>query len=93
MAVSSVMFMEADIYLVMFLTALCPLLNAKSMLPALFRVPINVLVSALLSQIWSVSNSFHIYPYLYIVKTFLQRDDKGSLSHRKGLLDEAWRVL
>ena len=39
-----------EIHLVIFLTALWPLLRARSMLPALFRVPMNVLVSALLIQ-------------------------------------------
>lgn len=44
--------------LVIFLTALWPLLRARSMLPALFRVAMNVLVSALrkglLDDAWKV---------------------------------------
>ena len=46
-------------HLVIFLTALCPLLSARSMLPAPSRVPINVLVSALL-------NNSNIYLSMFI---------------------------
>ena len=57
-------FLQCDVnggryYLVMFLTALWPLLNARSILiPALFRLPINVLVSALLAKILSLLSPF-----------------------------------
>ena len=56
-----------EIHLVIFLTALWPLLKARSMLPALFRVAMNVLVSALLIQslIW-------FFQYCYQSSHFLQ---------------------